>query len=101
MLGMAFTALSILSASDASGRPSRRPLRGLLRMTELSNATHTRRRHPEERPQGASRRTHDRLAAKRFFVLARPPRSFALFGWRAYPAACLPTPSIPVSLATI
>src|SRR5882672_4496311 len=39
-------------------RPSRRPLRGLLRMRIFLNAINNL-PHPEERPQGASRRTHD------------------------------------------
>src|SRR6266704_2204444 len=51
-------------------RPSRRPLRGLLRMRDFLNAI-TDPTHPEERPKslpqartgGASRRTHDRHAA--------------------------------------
>src|SRR5437667_1639989 len=43
-------------------RPSRRPLRGLLRMTFFLNAIKEL-RHPEERPEGASRRTHNGFAA--------------------------------------
>jgi hypothetical protein len=38
--------------------PSRRPLRGLLRMRNNLGAIPNP-PHPEERPQGASRRTHD------------------------------------------
>ncbi|MGH6926732.1 MAG: hypothetical protein ACREEV_00335, partial [Dongiaceae bacterium] len=38
-------------------RPSRRPLRGLLRMRNSLIATNNL-PHPEERPKGASRRTH-------------------------------------------
>ena len=43
-------------------RPSRRPLRGLLRMNDFLNAIKGL-HHPEERPEGASRRTHDSIAA--------------------------------------
>src|SRR6185295_8951672 len=39
-------------------RPSRRPLRGLLRMRNSLSAIKDL-PHPEERPKGASRRTHD------------------------------------------
>src|SRR5439155_15674505 len=42
-------------------RPSRRPLRGLLRMRFFLNAINL--PHPEERPEGASRRTHDARTA--------------------------------------
>src|SRR5262252_3898341 len=43
-------------------RPSRRPLRGLLRMRTDFRAILSF-PHPEERPEGASRRTHDSKAA--------------------------------------
>jgi UDP-N-acetylmuramate dehydrogenase len=44
-------------------RPSRRPLRGLLRMRDICDAIKGL-PHPEERPESASRRTHGRDAAK-------------------------------------
>src|SRR5216684_778111 len=43
-------------------RPSRRPLCGLLRMRSFLNSIKSL-PHPEERPAGASRRTHDRSPA--------------------------------------
>jgi hypothetical protein len=50
-------------------RPSRRPLRGLLRMRNFLNAIKGL-PHAEERPTGASRSTHSLAAA-----LLSPPRS--------------------------
>ena len=50
------------SPAFARAGPSRRPLRGLLRMTTFPNAINDV-RHAEERPEGVSRSTHDRNAA--------------------------------------
>jgi hypothetical protein len=52
-------------------RPSRRPLRGLLRMRNFLNAIKAL-PHAEERPTGASRSTHSLTAA-----LLSPPRSIS------------------------
>src|SRR5712691_5338961 len=57
----------IHSAGSIALRPSRRPLRGLLRMTFFFNAI-INLRHPEGPAQRASRRTHD-LAAAYFSIL--------------------------------
>jgi hypothetical protein len=48
----------IRSGWTEASRPSRRPLRGLLRMTNFFNAIHSA-RHAEECPEGASRSTHN------------------------------------------
>jgi hypothetical protein len=56
-------------------RPSRWPLRGLLRMRNFRNAINGL-PHAEERPQGASRSTHNLTAALPFAGLDQFPDSF-------------------------
>jgi GMP synthase (glutamine-hydrolysing) len=54
-----FVAQRLPNVGRTPQRPSRRPLRSLLRMTNFLNAIKDP-RHPEERRHGASRRTHRR-----------------------------------------